>query len=110
VLEQSTGDPPASAGTSFAADIIKRARQLILVLRENVTSYTGACLVDSERKESLRDGLICLCVAMCPLDGPPAVIRTDPAPGFTSLVEDELLQQHRINIEIGRVKLLTKTP
>ena len=39
---QSTSDPPAVVGTSFAADVIKRSKQLILVLRECVTSYTAS--------------------------------------------------------------------
>jgi hypothetical protein len=37
---QSTCDPPDAVGVSFAADVLKRERQLILVLRETVTSYT----------------------------------------------------------------------
>ena len=39
---------------------------------------------------------------MRPMDGPPAVIRTDPALGFKALTEDTLLNQHRIIIELGR--------
>jgi len=41
VIEQSTFDPPAAVGVSFAADILKQSRQLILVLRECVTSLRG---------------------------------------------------------------------
>lgn len=48
--------------------------------------------------------MIHLCVELRPLDGPFAVIRTDPAPGFAALVQDELLTPHRISIEIGRAK------
>ena len=61
-------------------------------------------LIDNEHRDTLRDALIRLCIEMRPLDGPPAVIRTDPAPGFRSLLNDELLQQHRLSLEIGRVK------
>ena len=39
------------------------------------------------------------------MDGPSAVIRTDPAPGFKTLVDDPLLKKHRIKIELGRAKL-----
>lgn len=39
-----------------------------------------------------------------PLDGPRAVIRVDPPPGFLALREDALLDRYRINLEIGRVK------
>ncbi len=46
----------------------------------------------------------------CPLDGPPAVIRTDPAPAFVSLSNDHTHERYRIAIEIGRVKNLNKNP
>jgi hypothetical protein len=47
---------------------------------------------------------------MRPLDGPPAVIRTDPAPGFKALADDKLLRQQRITLEIGRAKNANKNP
>ena len=106
--DQSMCLPPDAVGVSFAADIAKRSKQLILVLRECVTSFTATTLLPDERHESLRDGLIRLCVPMRPLDGPTAVIRTDPAPGFKALAEDELLERHRICLEIGRAKNLNK--
>ena len=88
---------------------MKRERQLILVVREYVTSYTAARLITDERQETLRESLLCLCVELCPLDGPFAVVRTDPAPGFQALVNDELLRRHRITIEVGRFKNKNKT-
>ena len=81
-IEQSTAPPPDAVGQSFAANLIKRSRQLILVLRETVTSYTSSLLVEDERHQTLRDALIPLCIQMRPMNGPPAVIPTDPAPGF----------------------------
>ncbi|XP_078384150.1 LOW QUALITY PROTEIN: uncharacterized protein LOC144666624 [Oculina patagonica] len=110
VIEQSTSDPPAAVGVSFAADILKQSRQLILVLRECVTSYTSTLLVVDEKHGTLRDGLIQLCVGLRPLDGPNAVIRCDPAPAFRALVSDQLLLQHKISLEIGRVKNQNKNP
>ena len=47
---------------------------------------------------------------MCPLDGPPAIIRTDPAPGFKALVNDKSLHQHRITLELGHAKNPNKNP
>ena len=43
-----------------------------------------------------------------PLEGPYAVIRTDAAPGFVSIVGDALLQKCHLSIEIGRVKTLIR--
>ena len=61
LVEQSTSDPPDGLGISFAADVIKRYRQLVLVVRETSTSFTAACLLDDERRDSIRSGLLRLC-------------------------------------------------
>ena len=100
-IPQSTGNPPEVVGISYAADVIKREKQLILVLRECVTSDTASCLIDDERRDTLRDSLVKLCIGLRKLDGPPAVIRTDPAPGFAALVKDALLSTYRLTIELG---------
>ena len=91
VKSQTSCPPPEAVGSTFAADVIKRSKQLIFVLREVVTSYTTTMLIENEKHESLRDALIRVCVELIPLDGPPPVNRTDPAPGFQALVADKLL-------------------
>ena len=108
--EQSTQDPPESVGSSFNADVIKRERQHILVLRENITSYTGAMLVENEQAQTLRDGLICLALQLCPMVGSLSVIRVDPAPGFQALDDDPILHKYSLRIEIGRPKSSNKVP
>ena len=80
VADQSTRDPPEVVGSSFAADVFRRDRQLIMVVRECVTSFTPSCLIDDECKETRRDALTLLCVGLCPLDGPFAVVW--PCPWF----------------------------
>ncbi len=109
-IEQSSCSPPETVGTLFAADVIKRSKQLILVVRECVTSFTATSILENECRDTLRDALICLCIHLRPLDGPLAVVRTDPAPGFKALTEDQLLKQHRISIELGRAKHCNKNP
>ncbi|KAL5020775.1 hypothetical protein ScPMuIL_002145, partial [Solemya velum] len=79
-VEQSCGDPPESIGISFAADILKRERQLIFILRECISSYTRACLINNEQRETVRDALLQLIMEIVPLDGPPVVVRTGGAP------------------------------
>jgi hypothetical protein len=49
-------------------------------------------------------------VELRPLDGPHAVVRTDPAPGFAALPKDDLLHHHRISVEVGRAKNTNKNP
>ena len=82
VSAQSSDDPPEVVGQTFAADVIRRQRQCILVLRECTSSYTASCLIPDEKHHTLRDGLARLCIDLRPLDGPRAVIRVDPAPGY----------------------------
>ncbi len=110
VSDQSTCDPPEVVGAAFAADVFRRDRQLILVVRECVTSFTLSCLIDDKRKETLRDTLTRLCVGLCPLDGPFAVVRTDPAPAFAALAGDEGLAAHRLVVEVGNAKNINKNP
>ena len=88
LVEQSTSDPPDDFGISS----------------------TAACLLDDERRDSIRSGLFRLCLELRPLPGPPSVIRVDPAPGFASLCGDEILRQYGFAVEVGRVKNPNKNP
>ena len=89
LVKQTPEDPPESIGVSFAADILKRDRQLILLLCKTITSYTAACIVSYEKQTTLKEASACLATELHPLDGPPAVISVDPALGFMALRNDE---------------------
>ena len=110
LAEQSSEDPPEHIGLNFAADVMKQNRQLILVVRETVSSYTTACVIPDEKRDTLRDNLVSLMTGMHPIDGPPAVIRVDPAPGFVSLKNDSFLNKYNITVQIGRAKNPNKNP
>ena len=73
-----------------------------------MSSYTSTCVVESERHDALRDCIVRICVEFRPLDGPPAVVRVDRAPGFIALVDDPTLQRLAICLEVGRVKISNK--
>nr|XP_039271301.1 uncharacterized protein LOC120345813 [Styela clava] len=109
-IPQTTSDNLPSVGSMFAADVIKQRKQLILVIRECVTSFTRACLIENEREETLRNGLVCLTLDMTPLDGPPALIRTDSAPAFASMAKNNRLAKHRLTLELGHSKNINKNP
>ena len=108
--QQSTSDPPAGVCIQFAADVIRREKQFIFVLRDVVTSYTWSLLIDNEQAKSLREALLKLCIPNRPIDGPQSVVRVDPAPGFIALKEDKDLNCHGIILDIGRVKNINKNP
>ena len=90
--------------------MIKRYRQLILVLRECTTSFTASCLVHDEKHDTLRDALTQLIVGLHPLDGPRAIIRVDPYPGFQSMASNDSLNHLNVTIDVGRVKNKNKNP
>ena len=79
---------PDALGVTFATDVIRRARQMILILRECVTSYSVACFVANESHDALHVAIVSLCISLVPLDGPRAVIRADPASWFVALLND----------------------
>ncbi len=109
-VEQSTSDPPDGVCTQFAADVIRREKQFIFLLREVVTSYTWTAMIRDEQANSLRTALLKLCVSVRPIDGPKSVVRVDPAPGFRALEKDELLKSHNIILDVGRCKNVNKNP
>ena len=99
VVKQSTSPPPETVGISFAADIIKRAKQFILVLHECITST-------QYQPSFLTSATTCYATpfSACVLirdHWTVAVIRTDPAPCFMALNNDSVLHDHRIVLEIG---------
>lgn len=107
---QSTTSSPKSIGSSFSADVVKRHKKSILVVRENVTSYTTSCFVKDEKKDTMRDGIISLCSGLYPLDGSIITIRTDPAPCFVGLQNDSILNDLSIKLELGHSKNPNKNP
>jgi hypothetical protein len=108
--EQTTCPPPEVVGIYFATDVLKRNKQLILVLRKTVSSYTIACIIENEKHDTLRVSLLKLILGLHPLDGPSAIIRCDAAPGFVALREDEKLKSLGIVLEIGCAKNVNKNP
>ncbi len=110
LLHNSTSDPPSIVGVSFAADVIQRSKQTILVLRETSTSFTSASIIPDEKSTTLRDSLSTLFVNLHSPDGPAAVVRVDPAPRFIALQNDPTLRKLGMTLEIGRVKNVNKNP
>ena len=82
----------------FHADVIRRAKQNILTLKDHFTSFQDAIFVKSEKAEDLRDGLIALITAV---RKPSKVfITVDKSPGFNSLItsKDQTLEKHMIKL------------
>ena len=91
---QSSEEPPDSLGLWFAADVIKQYWQLIFVLRVYVSTYTVTLLIPGEQRKTLREAILMTCLPIRSIRGSPTIIRTDSAPGFKSLKNDEFLHSH----------------
>ena len=108
--QQSTSEPPDAIGLKFSADVIRRDRQKILLVREYVSSFTDATFIQSEESDSLKEGLIKILTRLHPTCGPPSIVRVDPATGFQGIQKDLLMSSLGIPLEIGEPKNINKNP
>ncbi len=103
-VPHSTSAPYSSVGSNFAADIIRRNRQMILAMCEEVTKFTVATFLDSEQHSSILKGLKELLYHVHPTCSATATVKVDPAPGMKSLVRTQPLQNINIVLELGEAK------
>lgn len=107
-LEQST-TIPEFVGSDFAADIIKRAGQMILVVRENISAFTVAKFVRNEQASTLKEELLILCGILRSKNGPEVKVKVDPASGWRSL-SSGILKKVGIELVLGSEKNKNKNP
>ena len=67
-------------------------------------------MIPDEKHDTLRDALTKLIIGLHPLNGPRAVIRVDPAPGFSSLSNNDSLGHFNVSIDVGRIKNKNHNP
>ena len=102
-LEQSTS-LPQFMGSHFNADVVKRDTQNILVLRENISSFTTAKIIPNEKSVTLKENLVILCSQLCPSIGTPITIRVDAHQSWRSLLITKILQKEGLYLELGHEK------
>ena len=114
MISQSSDPPPASVGVKFAADVLKRCKQKILVIRECVTSYTLAELIENETSVEVSNKLIMMCAILRPSSLSQITVRVDPAPAHQCLFKDlngsSTLKSKGIILELGRTLNVNKNP
>ena len=86
-------------GTHFGCDVVKRAKQTIIVIRDQFSSYTTADFIDNETSECLENAIIKLITPIRHTGT--VIIRTDQAAGFAKAVKSSKLEQSGIKIELG---------
>ena len=113
VLIEDSSTPPNCFGSNFAADVIERETQKILVIREGVTQFTRATIVSDQKKDTLRQALLSMILDILPDSG--SEIRLDGATAFQSLeiealTKDTLFNKLGVRIVIGRTLNKNKNP
>ena len=112
--KQSTDDSPDYIAQHFAADVIKRNKQLILVLRECTSSLTQAEIVYSEKATDIADGLLRLSNLIRPSKLLKMKIRLDPHSAhkslFSQVCSDKAFAGSNISIELGRELNINHNP
>lgn len=107
-LKHHTDTKAIKVGSHFSADVMEDNRQRILILRENLTSYSVTKIIPDQTKSTLKSGLIVLASSVR-MEGS-LVIRTNGHSSLKSLVSDPQLSQLGITIEVGHVKNINKNP
>ena len=107
LFQQSSSPSPTKPGEQFAADVIQRIRQLILVTRDVHTSFTTAEIIPDQTAASLRAALL---ETTSFIRLPSCTIRIDNAPAFLTLRDDSVLSAQGIALDLGRVKNINKNP
>ena len=109
LVPQSSCSPPDIIGSSFALDVMRRAGQCILILRETVSSYAVTRLIDNLQHQTFRDAILSLVTEMrsCCRS---VEVWVDNASGLKAVESDSVLKSHDIILVFGEIKNVNKNP
>ena len=93
-------------GTFYIADVLIQNKMKILVVRENLTSFTQTKFIQDEKKDTLREGLVEVIYRFKPVMK--AVVRVDSHASFKALKDDTTLKDLGIVMELGNKKNVNK--
>ena len=97
---------PSSPGTHLNADVLVEAGQKILLVRDNLTSYTATMIIKNEQKEILKESLFTLASSL--RLGRSAVIRVDAHSSLAALKNDGSLDRLGFSLDVGHSKNVNK--
>ena len=110
-LFEQVGKPsPSHPCTEFAADVIRRYKQFIFIMRDTFSSFTLSTLICNEKHDSIREAIIDTVTKIRPSNETSITIRVDTASGIKILKDDKILETLNISIDLGRVKNKNKNP
>ena len=106
IIQNETKTDVTGPQTHFHADVIKRATQNILTLKDHFSSFQDALIIPSEKASDLKEGLIALSSA---LRRPAEVyISVDNSPGFKSLLLNDDKDLLQLNIKLVKTEEINK--
>ena len=110
VLLHDTTEATGPCGLQFAADVMEQHSQKVLLVREKLTQFMWAALIEDQKADTLETALLTMILPIIPSGG--AVVRTDGGTGFQSLAmrTDTELAKNNIKIELGRLQNTNKNP
>ena len=100
--EYQTDTIPERVGVHFNADVLQESKQKLLVIRENLTSYTDAILVTNETKEILKEAMLIL-LSRLRVDQQ-VTVRVDSQSALKALRTDKEQYKENIVLDIGTAK------
>ena len=106
VLQFSTETKPDKLGQFFNADVMEESMHKILIICENLTSFTDSISIKNQTKPALKDALIILTSRL--KIGDKMSIRVDGQSSLGSLREDKSLEPLGIFLDIGHPKNANK--
>ena len=113
VLLNDTTATTDGIASNFAADVIERHSQKILIVRENLSQYTRGVIIQDQTSQTLQAALLSLILDLIPDSG--TTVRVDGATAFQAIqkeanVAGTILNKYKIKIEIGRLLNKNKNP
>ena len=113
MLIEDTTSLPTSIASEFAADVIERSSQKILIVKEKMSQFIRGMIIPNQTADTLRNALLSLVIDLIPESG--TNIRVDGATAFQSLereasVNGSLLNKLKIKITVGRMLNKNKNP
>ena len=113
VLLEDTTTPSQGLCSKFSVDVIERCNQKILVVREDLSQFVRAKLIENQTATTLRDSILQLIIDILPEGG--TEIRTDGATGFQALQSEansqsSIFNKLKVRVTIGRLLNKNKNP
>ena len=97
---------PEVVSSRFNADVIEESKQKILVVRENLTSYTTAAIIKDQTAQTLRQNISILLYQL--RLGKKALVRVDGQSALASIATNQDLADEGILLETGHSKNVNK--